>query len=151
MKTTANIMVLVLAVTLVAGIAVAQFAKPEDAIGYRKAVMVLIGQHFKRMGAVVQGKAPYDKQTFAANAALVDTLAPLPWEAVLAPGSDKGDTTLSPSVFDKSDALRQAADDFQAAAAQLALTAQDGNLDAIKNDFNAVAQNCKSCHEAFRK
>ena len=75
MKKTALITVVVVIGVLVAGIAAAQFVKPEDAIQYRKSVMVLIGQHFKRMGAVVQGKMPYDKDTFAANAALVETLA----------------------------------------------------------------------------
>ena len=151
MKKTALITVVVVIGVLVAGIAAAQFVKPEDAIQYRKSVMVLIGQHFKRMGAVVQGKMPYDKETFAANADLVETLSALPWEAVLTPGSEKGDTTLSPAVFDKGDELRQTADAFQAAAAKLADTAQGGDMDAIKADFGAVAQNCKACHTAFRK
>ena len=136
---------------LMTGIAAAQFVKPDDAIQYRKAVMVLIGQHFKRMGAVVQGKMPYDQDTFAANASLVETLATLPWEAVLAPGSEKGDTTLSPAVFAKGDELRQTADEFESSAAKLAQTAQGGDLDAIRADFNAVAQSCKRCHDAFRK
>lgn len=151
MKTMARITVFVVIVVLVAGVAAAQFVKPEDAIEYRKAVMVLIGQHFKRMGAVVQGKMPYDQDTFAANAALVETLATLPWEAVTAPGSDKGDTTLSPAVFAKGDELRQSADEFETAAAKLARTAQGGDMEAIKGDFNTVAQSCKSCHKAFRK
>ncbi|HSO27764.1 MAG TPA: cytochrome c [Anaerolineales bacterium] len=151
MKTMARITVVVVIVMLAAGVAAAQFVKPDDAIQYRKAVMVLIGQHFKRMGAVVQGKMPYDPDTFAANAALVETLATLPWEAVLTPGSEKGETTLSPAVFAKGDELKQTADQFETAAASLAQTAQSGNLDAIKGDFNAVAQSCKSCHDAFRK
>jgi cytochrome c556 len=151
MKTTARITVVVVIVMLVAGVAAAQFVKPDDAIQYRKAVMVLIGQHFKRMGAVVQGKMPYDQNTFAANAALVETMAALPWEAVTTPGSDKGDTTMSPAVFAKGDELRQLAEEFEAAAAKLAQTAQGGDMDAIKGDFNTVAQSCKSCHKAFRK
>ena len=151
MKTLARITVFFVIVMLMAGVAAAQFAKPDDAIQYRKAVMVLIGQHFKRMGAVVQGKMPYDQDTFAANAALVETLATLPWEAVTAPGSDKGDTTMSPAVFAKGDELKRTADEFEAAAAQLAQTAQGGDMDAIKGDFNTVAQSCKSCHKTFRK
>lgn len=151
MKTRVTITVIVLTGVLMAGVAVAQFVKPDDAIQYRRAVMVLIGQHFKRMGAVVQGQMPYDQDTFAANAALVETLAGLPWEAVLSPGSDKGDTTLNPVVFARSDELRKTADTFGMAAANLAETARSGDMDAIKADFNAVAQNCKACHSAFRK
>lgn len=151
MKTRVTITVIVLIGVLMAGVAVAQFVKPDEAIQYRKAVMVLIGQHFKRMGGVVQGQIPYDQDTFAANAALVETLATLPWEAVLTPGSEKGDTTLSPVVFARSDELRKTADTFGMATANLAQTARSGDMDAIKADFNAVAQNCKACHSAFRK
>ena len=39
MKIRANIMVLVVVGVLVTGVAMAQFAKPEDAIKYRKSVM----------------------------------------------------------------------------------------------------------------
>jgi cytochrome c556 len=151
MRTIARLTVAGVMVIFLSGVAVAQFVKPDDAIQYRKAVMVLIGQHFKRMGAVVQGKMPYDKDTFAANAALLETLAALPWDAVLAPGSDKGDTTLSPVVFARSDELRETADTFARASAKLAETAGTGDLDAVKGDFNTVAQSCKACHSAFRK
>jgi cytochrome c556 len=151
MKTITQITVLILAVVLVAGGAYAQFAKPEDAIKYRKSVMVLIVTHFKRMGAVVQGKADYDKQAFAANAEVVKMMATLPWEASLAPGSDKGDTTLSPDVFSKEDDFRKIAATFEAETAKLAATAMEGDFDAVKAQFGAVAQSCKTCHKPFRK
>lgn len=151
MKTIVQLTVLILAVVLVAGVSYAQFAKTEDAIKYRKSVMVLIVTHFKRMGAVVQGKADYDKQAFAANAEVVKMMATLPWEASLAPGSDKGDTTLSPDVFSKEDDFRKIAATFEAETAKLAATAMEGDFDAIKAQFGAVAQSCKACHKPFRK
>ena len=151
MKTMARITVFVVVGALVASVAVAQFAKPEDAIKYRKSVMVLIVTHFKRMGAVVQGKAPYDKQAFAANAEVVKMTATLPWEAVLEPGSDKGDTTLSPAVFSKKDDFWKIAQTFEASTAKLAETSMGGDLEAIKAQFGVVAQSCKACHKPFRK
>lgn len=151
MKTMARITVFVVVGALVASVAVAQFAKPEDAIKYRKSVMVLIVTHFKRMGAVVQGKMPYDKEAFAANAEVVKMMATLPWEASLEPGSDKGDTTLSPAVFSKTDDFRKTAQTFEASTAKLAETSMGGDLEAIKAQFGVVAQSCKACHKPFRK
>ena len=144
-------MVIFFGLSFVLGAAYAQFAKLEEAIKYRKAAMFLTAQHFKRMGAVVQEKSPYDKDAFAANADVVQMLATLPWEATMEPGTDKGDTTVSPAVFEKPDQFKKAAASFEAATAMLASTAKGGDLGAIKAQFGEVAQNCKSCHRQFRK
>ncbi|MGD9332611.1 MAG: cytochrome c [Desulfobacterales bacterium] len=131
--------------------ALAQFSKPEDAIRYRKSVMVLIGQHFKALGAVVKGKVAYDPQAFAADAELVQTLATLPWEAALVPGTDKGDTTMNSEVLAEKDDFMENARAFEAATTKLAESARTGTVDAAKGPFNEVAQNCKACHKRFRK
>lgn len=47
--------------------AAAQFAKPEDAVKYRKAAFTVMGTHFGRIGAVVQGRVPYDAAAVAAK------------------------------------------------------------------------------------
>jgi cytochrome c556 len=151
MKTIARFTVFVVVGVLLAGAAYAQFAKPEDAIKYRQSVMFMIAQHFKRMGAVVQGKAAYDQKIFAKNAEVVKTLATLPWKAMLEPGTDKGDTTMSSAVFEKKDDFMKTADKFQADTAYLASAAQGADLNGLKAPFNAVAQNCKACHSNFRK
>jgi cytochrome c556 len=64
---------LLLAVTTVAGLAVslpaaAQFQKPEDAVKYRQSAMFVMANHFGRIGAMVNGRVPYDAATAAANA-----------------------------------------------------------------------------------
>jgi cytochrome c556 len=151
MKTAARVVIFVLSAVLVFGVAYAQFAKPEEAIRYRKSVMFLISQHVKRMGAVVQGKAAYDKEDFAANADVVEMLSTLPWKAFTEPGTDKGDTIMSSAVFDKEEQFRETAEAFQTDAAKLAGTARGGNLDAIKAQFGALVKNCKNCHDQFRK
>ncbi len=38
--------------------AAAQFAKPEDAIKYRKARLTVMSAHFGRVGAMAHGRAP---------------------------------------------------------------------------------------------
>jgi cytochrome c556 len=151
MKAITRVTIFVLFVVFAFGAAYAQFAKPEEAIKYRQSVMFLIVQHFKRMGAVVQGKAAYDKDAFSVNADVIAMLATLPWEAAMEPGTDKGDTTMSSAVFDKPAQFRKTAESFQTDTAMLAGTAKGGDLNAIKAQFGMVAQNCKSCHTNFRK
>ena len=135
---------------VVVGAAYAQFATPEKAIKYRKSVMFLIAQHFGRMGAMVKGSTPYEKAGFAKNAALVDTLSGLPWEAFMTPGTDKGDTTMSASVFQKQAKFKAAARSFETDTTKLAEVAKSGNFNAAKAQFGKVATNCKSCHTDFR-
>ena len=57
----------------------AQFAKPEDAIKYRKASFTVMAAHFGRLGAMANGRVPYDAKAAADNADTVSALAKLPW------------------------------------------------------------------------
>jgi cytochrome c556 len=133
------------------GAAYAQFAKPEDAIKYRKAVMTIIVQHFGRMGAMVKGKVPYDQETFAGNAAVIEAVSVLPWEAFLTPGSDKGKTAMKSSVLKNQGDFSKLAQEFEAEVAKLSNVAKSGDVDAAKAKFGAVAQSCKSCHSKSKK
>jgi cytochrome c556 len=151
MKRLAVLVVMTLLVAGLLGTAWGQFAKPEEAIAYRQAVMVLIGQHFGRMAAMVKGDRDYDLDEFANNAALVETLAALPWEAFMEPGSDKGATDLKPEAFKDKDAFEQAAQAMETEASQLAIVSEGGELPAIKEQFGRTAQSCKNCHSKFRK
>ena len=151
MKRITGITILVLIAVFVFGAAYAQFSKPENAIRYRQAVMTLMAQHFTRMGAVIQGKAEYDKAEFSANADVVKMLATLPWDAFMEPGTDKGDTKMNSAVFDKPAQFNKVAESLEADTAMLAAAAKDGDLDAIKAQFGKVAQNCGACHKQFRK
>ena len=151
MKKMATVLIVLTLTTGFLGVAYAQFAKPEDAIQYRQSVMFLIGQHFGRMVAVAKGQSPYDKAAFERNAALVETLATLPWEAFMAPGTDKGKTGLKSSAFKEKDKFMQDGKKMEAETAELAETAQTGNLDAIKTRIGETAKSCKSCHDDFRK
>jgi cytochrome c556 len=103
------------------------------------------------MWAVVQGKSAYDQDAFSANADVVAMLATLPWDAMMEPGSDKGDTIMKSAVFDKPAQFKKTAESFEAATAMLATTAKGGDLSAIEAQFGEVAQNCNDCHKQFRK
>jgi cytochrome c556 len=141
--------VVVAVVGLLTGAAFAQFAKTEDAIKYRQSVMSVIGTHFTRMGAVVKGEAPYVKDAFEQNASLVAGLLPLPWDAFMAAGSDKG-SAMKPEALSQKDKFMELSKANQAEVAKLVTAAKGGDLNAIKPQFGAAGASCKACHDLYR-
>ncbi len=130
--------------------AAAQFAKPEDAVKYRKAALTVIGTHFSRVGAMASGRVPFDAKVAAENVELVAEMAKLPWTA-FGEGTDKGETRAKPEIWKESGKFKEAADKFQAETVKLQAAAKTGNLDAIKTAFGATGASCKACHDNFRK
>ena len=57
----------------------AQFAKAEDAIKYRQSALFVMGQHFGRLGAMANGRAPFDAKAAQENADIVAQMAKPPW------------------------------------------------------------------------
>lgn len=151
MKTTLKVMIGLAAVALIITAASAQFSKPEEAIKYRQAAMFLIGQHFSRLGAMVKGQQPYDREAFARNAALVETLSKLPWEAFLVAGSDEGETTMKSDVLRNQPKFKEAAEQMETEVAKLVTAANADDFNATKAQFGAVGKTCKNCHGEFRK
>lgn len=128
----------------------AQFAKPEDAIKYRKASFTVMAAHFGRLGAMANGRMPYDAKAAADNADVVATLSKLPW-AAFGEGTDKGDTRAKPEVWKEAAKYKEAADKMQAEIVKLNTAAKAGNIDALKVAFGPAAASCKACHDNFRK
>ena len=131
--------------------AAAQFAKPEDAIKYRQSAFTVMGAHFGRIGAVVQGKVPFDAKATAENANIVLVMSTLPFTA-FGEGTDKGgNTKAKPEIWKESDKFQAAAKDMQAQVVKLDAAAKSGNLDAIKAAFGETGKTCKACHDNFRE
>lgn len=149
MKIVASLALAAVAVTMSMP-AMAQFQKPEDAVKYRKAALTVMGAHFSRVGAMANGRVPFDAAVAAENAALAETLSKLPW-AGFGPGTDKGDTRAKPEIWTEQAKFNAGADKLQAEMAKLSAAAKTGNLDAVKTAFGAVGQTCKACHDAYRK
>ena len=128
----------------------AQFAKPEDAIKYRKAGFNIMAAHFGRLGAMAQGKVPFDAKVAAENADVLAVVAKLPLTAFVE-GSDKGETRAKPEIWKEAAKFKEAADKNQAEMAKLVTAAKTGNLDNLKAAFGSAAPTCKACHDSFRK
>ena len=141
---------LLLCISSLAMPAHAQFAKPEDAIKYRKAALTVMGAHFGRVAAMAGGRAPYDAKAVAENAALAETMSKLPWTA-FPEGSDKGETKAKPEIWTDKARFAEAADKMQAELTKLNVAARVGTLDALKPAVASVAGACKNCHDNFRQ
>ena len=129
--------------------AAAQFAKPEDAVKYRKAAFTVTATHFGRLGAMAQGKVPFDAKVAAENAEIVADMAKLPWHA-FGEGTDTAETKAKPEVWKQSAKFKEAADKLQAETVKLVAATKTGKEDAFKVAFNATAGTCKSCHDDFK-
>lgn len=130
--------------------AAAQFAKAEDALKYRKSVMTLMGNHAGRIAAVAKGERPFNAADVQANAALIETLSKLPFDA-FGPGTDKGETRAKPEIWANPDKFKSRASDMQKAVAALSTASKTGNLDQVKAAFGDAGKACKACHDDFRK
>lgn len=139
-----------IAITSLSAPVFAQFQKPEDAIKYRKAAFTVMASHFGRVGAMANGRAPFDPKVAAESAALVETMSKLPWEGFV-PGTDKGDTRALPAIWTEQAKFKEGSDKLQVETAKLSAAAKTGNLDAVKTAFGAVGQTCKACHDAYQK
>lgn len=129
----------------------AQFAKPEDAIKYRQSALSVMGTHFGRVGAMANGRIPFDAKVAADNADIVASMAKLPW-AGFVPDSDKGGNTRAKAeIWTEQAKFKESSDKLVAESTKLAAAAKTGNLDTLKTAFAATAGTCKACHDVYRK
>ncbi len=128
----------------------AQFQKPEDAVKYRKSAFQVMSAHFGRIGAMVNGKAPFDAGAAASNAEVVAFMSKLPYAGFVegTSGTEKGSPKAN--VWTERAKFDEAAKKMQDEVAKLAVVAKSGNPEQLKTAFGAAAGACKSCHDDFR-
>lgn len=139
------------AAVVMASPASAQFAKPEDAVKYRQSSLAVMGQHFSRIGAMVNGRVPYDAKAAVENAEIVAMTAKLPW-AGFGPGTDKATPNRAKAeIWTEQRKFNEHNEKLVAETGKLLAAAKTNNLDSLKVAFGATANTCKACHDAFRK
>ncbi len=143
------------AAALVAGLATAlpaaaQFQKPEDAVKYRKSAFTVMANHFGRIGAMAQGKAPYDAAAATANAEIVLVMSKLPFAGFVegTAGTEKG--TPKANVWSERAKFDEAMKKMQDEVVKLAAATKTNNFDQVKAATGAVGGACKNCHDNFR-
>lgn len=124
----------------------------DDPIAIRKHIMDSVGAAAGLSGGMMKGEIPYSP---AAGKSAIATMvaASAAYGSFFPEGTDKGDTTASPKIWEDAAGFQKALDKFAAdAGAAMAASGKDGpaDLDAFKAAMGPVFDNCKACHEAYR-
>lgn len=127
----------------------AQFQKPEDAVKYRQGAFTVMAAHFGRLGAMVNGRVPFDAKVAQENATLVETLSRLPW-AGFGADTDMVASKAKMEIWKEKAKFDQGAEKMGTEATKLNAAAKTGNLDELKKAFGETAATCKACHDSYR-
>ncbi|WP_105201135.1 MULTISPECIES: c-type cytochrome [unclassified Pseudoalteromonas] len=149
MKLHSIITAIALAASSSSALASSVFEKPEDAIDYRKSTFSLLRVQIADMGDMLKGKVPFEAERFAMRANNAAALSQMPWEAFGA-GTDKGDTSALPAIWEDRATFDAKADAFAKYAQELAVAAQSGDKETIVPAFQNWAKGCKDCHNSFK-
>lgn len=142
--------VLMALASVLAAPAFAQFRKPEDAVKYRQSVMYTMGNHFySRLGAMVNGRIPFDPKAAAEDAELIASLSRLPWIAFVPGTENVGKTDAKPAVWTEQAKFKDLSEKMQAEVVKLQAASRTGDLEALKTAYRATSNSCKACHDSF--
>lgn len=122
-------------------------AKPEVLVKQRQAAMVLQGKYFGPLNGMATGKAPYNAEVAARNAAFLDTLSQMAWDG-FDPSTKNEKSRALPAIYDNPSKFKEAQEQFRAAARKLAAAKDEG---AFKSAAAEVNKACGSCHDDFRE
>ena len=138
---------LILAISMLAFAGSAAFADP---ILDRQALMKERGRIAAGLSKVVKGETPYDAaavltalQALQANAEKLDI------DAFFPAGSDAGDTTAAPKIWQDMAGFKATHDKYLTDV-KAAVAAAPADVDALKAQFNTIGGDCGTCHQTYR-
>jgi cytochrome c556 len=140
-----------LALMLGSAYSVAAFAqaKPDVLVKQRQAAMTLQGKYWGPIAGMASGKTPYNGETVARNAPILEVLSKLPWDGFVE--STKGEKSRAlPAVWTDNAKFKTAADKMQTAVAQLVKVSK-GDEATVKAALADVGKSCGACHDDFRE
>ncbi|HUR88073.1 MAG TPA: cytochrome c [Ramlibacter sp.] len=141
---------LIVIAALAATSAHAQFRKPEDAVKYRQSVMYVMGTSFyARIGAMVNGRIPYDAKVAQDHADVVVMMSRLPWPAFTPDTNGIGRTDAKPSLWNELPKFNELREKMQGEVVKLQAASRTGDLEALRAAYKATGAACKGCHDAF--
>lgn len=127
-----------------------QPTKGEQALKYRKAVYQAIAWNFAPMGAMAQGKAPFDAKEFAVRAGRVAALTPMLAESYSPETKDVDGSKAKPGLWSNRADFDAKMKDLVDRSATLATVAKGGDEAKTKTAFFDTANTCKACHDEYK-
>jgi cytochrome c556 len=125
-------------------------SKGEQALKYRKSLYQVMAWNFGPIGAMAQGKAPYDAAEFAKRATRVALIAPMLVEGFPAESKDLPNSELKPAMWANRADFDAKMQDLVDRSARLATVAKTGDFAQSKAAFFDTANACKACHEKYK-
>lgn len=118
-----------------------------NVIGQRQQLMKDAGAATRTGAAIVKGEAPFElekaRQVLTTYVTVAEKVV-----ALFPAGSDVGETTAAPAVWQDEAGFKAGFAKFEADAKEGLASTSD--LDSFKVAFGAVTKNCGGCHETFR-
>jgi cytochrome c556 len=124
-------------------------AKPDQMVKQRQAAMVLQLKYFGPIAAMAQGKAPYNADIVARNAAYLEVVTRLAWDD-FDPSTANEKTRALPEIYKQGDKFKAEYERLQAEVGKLAVAARARDEAGVKAAFGGVGKVCGSCHDTFR-
>ncbi len=132
------------------GAAVFAQAKPDVLVKQRQAAMTLQGKYWGPIAGMASGKTPYNAETIARNAPILEVLSKMPWDGFTE--NTKGEKSAAlPAVWTDNAKFKTAAERLQTTAAQLAKVSKGGDEATVKAALADVGKSCGGCHDDFRE
>ena len=132
-----------------AGAAHAEFAKPSQAVHYRKSAFYVMGHHTAILGAMLEGRIAFNAQRALSEAQIIEFMSRLPWRA-FGPGTDVRGTDAKSSIWHQEQRFQSDAHNLEQMTPKLVAAAQSGQLNQMRVVFGQTVKTCKSCHDSFR-
>jgi cytochrome c556 len=121
-----------------------------DPILDRQALMKERGKIAGGLSKVVKGEESFDAAAvLTALQALQANAEKFNAEALFPAGSDTGDTTASPKIWEDKVGFN-AAEDKLLADVKAAVAAPPADVDALTTQLNTIGGDCASCHQTYR-
>jgi len=149
---TKRLVAVALFVALGAGVAQGALAqaKPEILVKQRQAVMTLQGKYFGPLGAMAQGRIPYNAAVVQRNAGFLDNLSRMPWDG-FDPSTRNEKSRALPAIYNDSAKFKEAAARLENEVSKLVAVGKSGDEAAVKAQIGAVGKSCGGCHDNFRE
>jgi cytochrome c556 len=104
---------------------------------------------YARIGAMVNGRIPYDAHAAQEHADVVVTMSKLPWPAFTPDTNGMGRTDAKPNVWTEQPRFNDLREKMQAEVLKLQAASRTGDLDQLRAAYRATGAACKNCHDAF--
>jgi cytochrome c556 len=147
-----NLIVAAVALLLAAPATALDAEQAEKAAETRQAVLKVVGWNITPLGAMARDLIPWDQDLFARNAQRIA------WTITMLPDAFRADTRgheleteALPVIWENFARFEELAGNARRSAQQLAEIAAGGDEAASRRALSELTDNCRACHDDFRK